>query len=144
MNSTAAPVHAGPVSIPTAGRPIADVVLDVLVSVLMIEPHEATPHARFFQDLDGESIDLLDMGFQLQKLYGVPVEIGKQFTESVKTDEAGVVTPESLEALRATYPFLSIDRLPPSPTTETMKELLTVDAITRLVERQLDGVVGAG
>lgn len=131
------PASVGQAIVSVADRPIADVVRDVLVDVLSVEPEVIVPSAEFFADLDGESIDVLEMEFQFKKLYGVTFEIGRHFAGSVQTDTAGVVLPESLAALREQFPFLAIDRLPPSPTTETLKQLMTVDAITHMVERQL-------
>jgi acyl carrier protein len=95
----------------------------------------AARDSPFFADLGGESIDLLDLQFQIAKQLGVQVEFEKLLGgDAIKTDEHKIVTPESLKWLAQTYPFLPFHRLAPNPTPEGLKALLTVEAITRVVE----------
>ncbi|GMU81461.1 MAG: hypothetical protein AMXMBFR47_13320 [Planctomycetota bacterium] len=117
---------------------IAEVVRDQICDVLCVEPDAATPDARWFEDLDGESIDLLDLGFRLGKIYGRPIEIGRQLSGEINTDTRGVVSIAFLEKLAADFPFLPLGRLPAEPNAEDLKQLLTVDVITRFVEMQVN------
>lgn len=116
---------------------IADVVREQICDVLCVEPDAATPDARWFDDLDGESIDLLDLGFRLGKLYGKTIEIGRQLSGEIDTDERGIVSGAYREKLRTQFPFLPLNRLPAAATAEDLKQLLTVDVITRFVEMQV-------
>lgn len=117
---------------------IAEVVREQIRDVLCVEPDAATPDARWFEDLDGESIDLLELAFRLQKLYGKPIEIGRQLSGEIDTDTRGIVSDAFREKLRAQFPFLPLDRLPAAATAEDLKQLLTVDVITRFVEMQVN------
>lgn len=116
---------------------IAEVVREQICDVLCVEPDAATPDARWFEDLDGESIDLLDLGFRLGKLYGKTIEIGRQLSGEIDTDSRGVVSEAFREKLHTQFSFLPLERLPTEATAEDLKQLLTVDVITRFVELQV-------
>lgn len=106
----------------------------LVVEELVVEPHEVTPQARFFHDLGGESIDLLSLQFRLQKDLGAQVDFDRVFAGAELTvDPGGSVAVDSLERLRHRYPFLEFDRLPQRPTPEDLKQLVTIEAICRLV-----------
>lgn len=122
------------------------IVREILVDVLMVDESDVVPAARFFPDLNGESIDLLDAGFQIEKRLGVRVEFTKAFAgDDAMTDSSGIVTDNWLASRRLQYPFLDFDRLPASPTPETLSaELLTVNAIVEFTLRAPrigDGVI---
>lgn len=113
---------------------LEDRVKEILVDVLAVEPEDLLPKARFFGDLDGESIEVLELSFQLEKKLGIKVDFAKVLGGGdVKIDEHGVVTADSLRRLSESYPFLRIDQVGPAPTPEDMKSLLTVDVITHFV-----------
>ena len=48
-------------------------VSEIIADVLGLEVADIVPSDRFFQDLGGESIDVLDLGFQCEKRYGAKV-----------------------------------------------------------------------
>ncbi len=110
---------------------IAVTVKDILVDVLAVDAAELTGAARFFRDLDGESIEVLETQFQIEKKLKLSVNFQKVLGgESLPTDSAGFLTPQSLGSIRSALPFLQFDRLPPQVTLDTLvRELLTVDAI---------------
>ncbi|MCC6359784.1 MAG: hypothetical protein IT450_13650 [Phycisphaerales bacterium] len=117
---------------------IANVVREQICDVLCVDSDAATPDARWFEDLDGESIDLLDLGFRLGKLYSKPIEVGRQLSGEIDTDARGIVSEAFREKLRSQFPFLPLNRLPAAATAEDLKQLLTVDVITRFVEMQVN------
>jgi acyl carrier protein len=124
----------------SSAEPIAQRVRAIIAEVLSVEEREATPSARFFRDLGGESIDILDLSFQLERQLGAKVEFGQLFAgDTIRTGQRGVVMPESLNWLADKYPFLPVQELRPNPTADSLKDLLTVDAITRFVELALSG-----
>ena len=84
-------------------------VKDVIVEVLAVEPDEVIPTARFFDDLGGESLDVIDMSFHCERRFGTRF----RFQELVDSKESEV----SAE---------SIDR-----------SLFTIDAIVQFVEAKL-------
>ena len=122
---------------------IAPQMREIIAAVLSVGEEEVVPTARFFADLGGESIDVLELSFHVERQFGVKIEFNRLLAgDQIQTDERGVVTPESLQWLAETYPFLAVERLGPSPTPEAMKDLLTVDAITRLVDAARDTAPG--
>lgn len=121
---------------------IFEKVTGYIVEVLSVDAEEATRDARFFQDLKGESIDLLDLQFRISRDPGVEVAFDS-LTRSVKTDERGLLLADSLIALRAEYPFLPFERLPAEADIESLKGLLTVNTICELVWQCLERKEGA-
>lgn len=111
-------------------------VQQLVVDVLMVEPHEATPEARFFEDLNGESIELLDLSFRCERHFGIKAEFQK-IGAAVKPDENGLLTPESLQTLRSKYTFLDVTAIESDPRAERVTELLTVGSIARYVHEAL-------
>ncbi|HEY5622700.1 MAG TPA: phosphopantetheine-binding protein [Gammaproteobacteria bacterium] len=47
---------------------------DILVDALRVDPAEIVPEARIFGDLFAESIDLLDIQFQLERAFGLSLD----------------------------------------------------------------------
>lgn len=119
-------------------RTIESTVKAILVDVLAVDEREVTPAARFFVDLPGESIELLELGFQIKKRLCIDIDFNRIFAgDLVRTDASGAVTPDSRARLAAEFPFLPIDRLPRNATPQVLvHELLTVAAIVSLVIRQ--------
>jgi len=117
--------------------PDSDAVRAILMDVLAIDdPARITPDARFFDDLDGESIELLETSFQCEKRFGVRLEFQKLFDQGrLDVDERGRIARPALQRMQHEHPYLSIERLPEGPTVEDLKSLLTVDVITQLVGR---------
>lgn len=118
---------------------ISQAVQEMIADCLSRDVEECPPAAKFFDDLGGESIDLLDVQFNCEKRFGVKVNIHKLLGDVVSTDESGRITPASLEALRGDYPFFDVATLGPQPRFDDLKRLITVGAIARLVERSING-----
>jgi len=80
-------------------------VQDALVETLAVEPEDVIPQARFFEDLEGESIDVLDLSFRLEKTFGVKIPL-QALSDHMQLTPAGILTEESADALAARFPFL--------------------------------------
>jgi acyl carrier protein len=106
----------------------------IVADVLAVEPQEVTPEARFFEDLGGESIDLLDVSFRFEKHFGARMPIQQIATsEDIVTDESGRLTDEALAMLKAKYPFLDYSRLEANPMKSRISELFTISALAGFV-----------
>lgn len=111
-------------------------VQSIVAEVLACEPEEATPQARFFNDLGGESIDFLDLTFRCEKHFRVKLGMEKMLdAEYAATDEAGVLTPQSLAKLQERFAFLDFSQLPDQATKAQLADLLTVEAIAQFVSQ---------
>jgi acyl carrier protein len=106
----------------------------IVADVLALEDQNIPLSARFFADLGGESIEVLDLSFQLEKRFGVKIELNKMLAgDAITTDDRGIVTPTALASLKSAYPFLPIENLAPDPKPESLKDLLTIDSIVQMV-----------
>lgn len=119
-----------------------DVILEevraIVVEVLACEPDEVQPSSRFFEDLGGESIDMLELTFRCEKLYGIKMPLQQLgMAGELAADENGRLTPESLVSMKAKYPSLDYSGFEHDPVQTRITELITVAAIARFVVEAL-------
>src|SRR5258708_39802752 len=81
----------------------------LIAEVLALELDDVRPEALFFDDLDGESIDLIELSFRLERLYGVRVRFQELSEDELIFDDQGCLTAESLGLLRTKFPFLKLE-----------------------------------
>jgi len=116
-------------------------VRDVVVEALAVDEDEVTPQATIFDDLGAESIDILDISFQLEQKFGFKIEQGEMFPEGVTNDPEivtdGKVTPKGLEMLRERVPHIDVSSLENDPSIERIREVFTVDTLVKFVEQKL-------
>lgn len=111
-------------------------VRDIIAECLGAEAEEVMPESNFFDDLGGESIDLLDMNYQIEKQLGIRVNFHQMFSsESWQFDEQGRLTGGTLEKLREEFPTIDIDQLGAAEGVPA-RTLLTVQFITEVVRSQ--------
>lgn len=117
---------------------LSDVLEDMLAEVLGLEREEITPSARFFNDLGGESIDLLDLDFRIEKHFGHRADLQKlNVADRIQTDESGRLTVHSARALQSQFPSLDVEKLAAAPGGVDLRGLLTVHIITDFVRHRL-------
>ena len=117
---------------------IKDTVCQIISDVLSADRDEITPGARFFADLGGESIDLLDLTFRCEKTFGVKIQIDKMLSaDDVQTDATGQLTPQSIAAIGAKLPSLDLGKVRPDMGPSAIQEMLTVGVITDYVKFRL-------
>ena len=121
---------------------IFEKVRDVLVEALAVDEDEVTSGATIFGDLGAESIDMLDIGFQLEQAFGVKIEQGEMFPEGVTSDpdmvQDGKVTDAGLAMLRERAPHIELSALEAAPRLEKVRDIFTVDALVPFCERKLN------
>ena len=121
---------------------IFEKVQGVLVEALAVDEDEVTPEATIFGDLGAESIDMLDIGFQLEQAFGVKIEQGEMFPEGVTSDpemvQDGKVTPAGIAVLRERAPHIELSALEADPRLEKVRDIFTVDALVTFCERKLN------
>lgn len=120
---------------------IFEKVRGVIVEALAVDEDEVTPDATIFKDLGAESIDMLDIAFQLEQAFGFKIGQGEMFPEGVAGDpemvSEGVVTPKGLEMLRQRAPHIDLAALESDPRIEKVREVFTVDALVTFVDNKL-------
>ncbi len=110
----------------------------ILMDVLGIDREEIEPSARFFEDLGGESIDLLELSFQCEQQFGVKVRFEKMLDlDSITMNEDGSITAESLASIRTKFPFLDLSGFDSTTKASRLRELLTVNALAEFLQMEI-------
>lgn len=108
----------------------------IIAECLGCEPDEVTDDQNFFHDLGGESIDLLDMSFRIEKDLGIRINFQQMTSaDGWNFDEQGRLSATTVRKLREEFPGIDIDGF---HVTEGMSfaALLTVGFIIELVRRR--------
>ena len=72
---------------------------------LSLEPGEATPHSKFFTELGGESIEILQLSFQIKKRFNIETHF-HSLPALWEFDSAGQITAESVAQLCSRFPTI--------------------------------------
>jgi acyl carrier protein len=122
---------------------IFEKVRGVLVEALGVDEDEVTPEASLAGDLGAESIDFLDIVFQLEQAFGFKIQQGELFPENVTQDPEfvrdGRVTDKGLQVLRERLPHIDFSSLEEDPQVTRVAQVFTVDALVNFCERKLAG-----
>lgn len=135
---------------PPANREeIFSTVRDVLVDALAVDEEEVTPQASLVGDLGAESIDFLDIVFQLEKAFNIKIAQGELFPEGANITQDpryvadGKVTPDGIAQLRSKLPHVDFAAFERDPRVANVINVFTVDTIVTFIERKLGAGVGA-
>ncbi|MCC7388937.1 MAG: acyl carrier protein [Phycisphaerales bacterium] len=120
---------------------IFEKVQGVLVEALGVDDDEVTPDASLAADLGAESIDFLDIVFQLEQAFGFKIQQGELFPENVTQDpefvQEGKVTAKGIAALKERLPHINFASLEADPQISRVAKVFTVDALVNFCERKL-------
>ncbi len=120
---------------------IFEKVREVLVEALGVDDDEVSAEASLAADLGAESIDFLDIVFQLEQAFGFKIEQGELFPENVTQDpdfvQDGKVTEKGLAMLRERLPHIDFAALEADPQITRVAQVFTVDALVNFCERKL-------
>jgi acyl carrier protein len=118
-------------------------VKEVLISTLAVDDAEVTPQAKLSTDLNAESIDYLDITFQLEKTFGIKVPPGDLFPQSLFTDpeyaQNGKITPKGIAELKARMPFADFSAFEADPDINKFRDIFTVDTLVNFVMSKVKG-----
>jgi acyl carrier protein len=118
-------------------------VSETLVEALNVDEDQITPAATLQGDLGAESIDFLDIVFRLEREFGIKIPRGELFPESIFQGDPefvqdGKLTPKGLTELKERMPFADLARFEQDPDFEGLRDLFTVDLISRYIKTKLD------
>lgn len=120
---------------------IYDKVRDVLVEALGVDEDEVTPQATLTGDLGAESIDFLDIVFQLEQVFGFKIGQGELFPDNVTSDPELVqdnkLTPKGLELLKQRLPHADLSSLDSDPDITKVGAIFTTDTLVNFCEAKL-------
>src|SRR3982751_1982106 len=113
-----------------------------LVEALNVDEDEISPKATLQGDLGAESIDFLDIVFRLEREFGIKIPRGELFPESIFQGDPefvqdGRITPQGMAELKARMPFADLSRFEQNPDFEGLRDLFTVDLISRYIQSKL-------
>ena len=114
----------------------------VLVEALNADEGEITPEATLHEDLGAESIDFLDIVFRLEREFGIKIPRGELFPESIFQGDPefvqdGKLTPKGMAELKTRMPYADLSRFEKDPNFEGLRDLFTVDLISRYIQSKL-------
>ena len=116
-------------------------VRDVLVDALAVDEDEVKPTSSLVGDLGAESIDMLDISFNLERAFGFKIAQGELFPEGVTQDprlvKDGMVTPEGLAGLKARLPHVDFSAFEKDPRVANVAKVFTVDTLVTFVAGKL-------
>jgi acyl carrier protein len=119
-------------------------VRDCLAAALDVEPGAVREEQRIIGDLGADSLDLLDLTFQLERRFGVsisPRDIERRARERLggaPLEADGVYTPEALAEIRKALPEVPAEELPPGTAPADLPRRLRVATMVSLVCRLLE------
>jgi acyl carrier protein len=102
------------------------------------------PDATLFDDLAIDSIDMVDILFNLERKYGIELKISEieQFSKAELGDEPfeidQIITEKGLEVLKRNLPDLNATTLVHGITINDIIRLITVKTLAHLVQVQID------
>ncbi len=113
-----------------------------LVEALNVDEDQVKPEATLQGDLGAESIDFLDIVFRLEREFGIKIPRGELFPESIfqgdpEMVQNGKLTPKGLSELKARMPYADLTRFEQNPDFEGLRDLFTVDLISRYIRSKL-------
>ena len=117
-------------------KDVLQVVRELTAELLNLELDEVQAESLFFEDLAGESIDLIELSFHIDKRYSVRLKFQELIGGDIQLDERNFLTAESLAKLKTKFPFLKLDRFATEPIRRAT-EILTIEAIAGFVDQAL-------
>ncbi|MDR1959534.1 MAG: acyl carrier protein [Planctomycetaceae bacterium] len=112
-----------------------------LVEALVVDEESVTPEATLLGDLGAESIDLLDIVYQLEKTFNIKIEqaelIPTDLLNSTQYVVDGKLTADGLSELRKRMPNANLENFEKNPMIQNLATVLTVSDICYLVEEKV-------
>lgn len=84
---------------------VLDQLIIVVADCLALDINEVTPESTFFEDLGGESLDLIEIPFRMQRQMGLRGKL-HDVRGLLEYDKEGRVSPATIERLEAEIPTI--------------------------------------
>lgn len=114
-------------------------VREIIADVLVIDEEEVSLNSRLISDLGAESIDFLDLVFQLEKEFSIKIPRG-QLEKNARGDLAedefekgGVLTAQGMEALKSYLSEIPAEHFKANLKVNEIPTLFTVETFCKLV-----------
>ncbi len=110
---------------------------------LALPLEKVKPESRLINDLDADSLDFVDILFQIERKFGVKIKTselnflsGLDFS-SPAVMQNGLLTPETVEKLKSWLPALAEVENPGKVTPAQLFALVSIGTLCTLIERKL-------
>jgi acyl carrier protein len=118
-------------------------VKEIIIDVLVIDEEKVQPTSRLIADLGAESIDFLDLVFQLEKEFAIKIPRG-QLEKNARGDlseaefeQNGTLTDKGVAALKNYLSEVPAEYFKSTIKTNEIPTLFTVETFCKLVESAL-------
>ena len=124
-------------------------VAETIADALGRDPEEAKPTSSILGDLGGESIDLLDIVFRLEREFKVKLPRGKIVEDArgplteAEFESGGIVTPAGEQRLRDFLCEVPAERIKSPIKAAEIPKLFTVETFAKMVIREKRAAGGA-
>lgn len=119
-------------------------VREIIADVLVIDEEKIALNSRLIVDLGAESIDFLDLVFQLEKEFKIKIPRG-QLEKNARGDlaedefeKSGALTPKGLEALKNYLSEVPADQFKTNMKVNEIPMLFTVETFSKLIVAALN------
>lgn len=127
-----------PDTVAEARANVRETMARLIVEAACCAEEDLSPQANFFYDLDGESIDLLDLSFRAEKAFAVKSPLSAwNKSDQWKTDQDGRLTAETIAWITTEFTRLGLP-LPEFANVRLIKDICTVEFLTRLIEAAVE------
>lgn len=121
---------------------IFEKVRDVLVDALAVDEDEVKLESTLVDDLGAESIDLLDVVFQLEKAFEIKIDRSELIPVDALNDPAyvqdGKLTEAGVEMLRKALPSANLESFAKNPVIQNLSKVLTVKDLVDVVNSKVN------
>ena len=118
-------------------------VKEILTTALAVDDEEVKLESKLREDLGAESIDLLDITFQLEKTFGIKIPKGDLVPETMFANpefvQNGKMTPKGVAELKSKMPFADFSTFESDPDVQKVWDLITVDMLVKYVMTKVNG-----
>lgn len=117
-------------------------VAKIIANVLAVDESNISLDKRLIEDLGAESIDFMDLIFQLEREFGVKIprgQVEKEVRGKLQNDEFeknGVITPKGLEALKNYLSEVPEKYFKSNLKSNEISRLFTVETFCKLVIKE--------
>ncbi|HEX5136794.1 MAG TPA: phosphopantetheine-binding protein [Planctomycetota bacterium] len=122
-------------------KEIVSKVCKCVATALGRDEDEVQVEKRLQSDLEAESIDYLDITFQLEKAFGISIDKDELFPQKIFQDEElvrnGVVTEKGLRFLEEKLPYADLGEFKKDPRVTRVPDLFTVGLLVNYVKTKL-------
>lgn len=118
----------------------------ILSDAMGVDEDDVTPEATLRGDLGAESIDFLDIVFRLEQAFGIKIQQGELFPDSMAQNaefvQDGRVTAKGIEAIQQKLPHVDLSKFSQDPQVSKIGDIFTVEALVRFVQNKLAAKTG--